>query len=465
MKAVNWKLSLLLFVVVFGICSIFLIASAFSQTTTILFSDTFEDGNLDGWTVFDAPGAISGPSNWSVVQAKDSSVLRQNSNIYTNANYEGTLVYAGQGTWANYHLDVDVYPDDDDSVFVLFRYADDQNYYRFIMNKQESFRRLEKKVDGIYTTLAEDTNNGYGTGWHNIHIAVESTTITVSLNYTQIFTASDSSLSTGMIGLGTSASTGCHFDNIVVSTSAVDPYADAVADANIMTEGNSQANPVLALGRPRGANDDMSIGGPGYWIVFDMGLGEEIVDGTGNDLRVYEVGVLLGGVDEDYNVFISNSPTGPWTFLGKGIAMTEFDLAGHALSNARYVRIEDLSTKTGSPFPGSDIDALQALQMADNYCFNPPTGLTWSAVGNDIHLSWSALNEAIGYKVYASSNSDLSAFYPVTSQPITTTRYVHVDAAQDNLYYAITAIGTEGCESRLSSIVPHRSFSPIILKD
>ena len=468
MKINNHKLvvSLVFVIAAAGVPGFPATASISSITTEVLFSDTFWDGNFDGWTIVDAPGATSGPSDWSVVQAKNSLVLRQNSNIYIDQDYQGTYVYAGQSSWADYHLDVDIAPDDNDGVFVLFRYTDDDNYYRFIMDKQENFRRLEKKVGGVYTALAEDLTSGYKQSrWNNVHIAAVGGTITVSLDHTPIFAVTDSALSTGMIGLGTSASTGCHFDNVVVATTEVDPYADTVVAAHIKTAGNSRADPVLILGRPRGAADTVAIGGPGYWIVLDMGENEEIVDGSGNDLRVYEVGVLLGGVDEEYDIYASNSPTGPWTYLGQGIAVSVFDLAGSGLSTARYVRIEDLSTRTGIPYPGSDIDALQALNMADNPCVTAPTDINWSVVGDDVHLSWSSVNDAVAYNVYTSTSSGLSAVYPVNSVPITVTSYIHTDAAADALYYAITALGPDGCESGFSNQVPYRLFLPLVIRN
>lgn len=116
-----------------------------------LFSDTFSDGDFLGWTVVDAPSTEAAPSNWGVVTAKGSLVLRQNSNIHTQSPpYEGTYVYAGENWWSDYHFSVEVEPDDNDGVFVLFRYQDENNYYRFIMDRERHYRRLERKVDGTY---------------------------------------------------------------------------------------------------------------------------------------------------------------------------------------------------------------------------------------------------------------------------------------------------------------------------
>jgi hypothetical protein len=432
-----------------------------------LFSDTFADGNFDGWTVVDAAGAQSGPSDWKVVSAKRSLVLQQDSNIHTPAEpYEGTYVFTGQSTWSDYLLNVDVEPDDNDGVFALFRYADDSNHYRFIMDRERSYRRLQKKVNGIYTTLAEDLTTGYGDGWTNIRIAVLSDTISVSLDYAPVFTVTDDSFSSGMIGIGTWGSTDCYFDNIIVTTSGIDPYADAVAVANIKISGNGHADLTQALGRPNGSNDYdyVSVGGPSYWFVVDMGLGEEIIDGPGYDFRVYEVGRFYGATDEEYNVSVSNSPGGPWAYVGQGWSTSGFDLAGSGLDSARYVRIDDLSTRTGSPFPGSDIDAVQNLNMAGDVLLEAPRGITLTTINSNIVLNWSPVINADGYNVYFSQKGGGVGFDILASMPMTATSYTHSNAANDGYFYTITAIGPEGYESGFSSEVPYRTFLPLILR-
>lgn len=447
------------------------------------FSDTFSDGNFDGWTIVDAPGAISGPSAWAVVHAKGGLVLRQDSNIHiqTPPPYDGTYVYTGQSDWTDYHLTVDFEPDDNDGVFVLFRYVDDDNFYRFIMDHERKYRRLEKKINGNYTTLAEDLVTGYETEWNNVYISVEAEEITVLLNYTPIFTVTDNSLSAGMIGLGTWASTDCHFDNVIVARAdIVDPYADAVADASIKTGGNGHSSTLQALGRANGNLDSgyVSIGGPGYWVVLDMGEGEEITDGLGNDLRIFEIGAIFGGVDEEYDVFIGNSSSGPWKYLGQGWTTSEFDLAGSGLTSARYVLIMDLSTRTGNPKPGSDIDAVYALNMADDVIISAPDTVAMSISNNDVLLNWSPVANAVGYNIYASrlgggvgfSNIDFisATVFGASTDIVATTSlsYTHQNAADDNFFYAITAINPKGFESSLSSELPYSSeiFLPIIIK-
>jgi hypothetical protein len=367
-------------------------------------------------------------------------------------------------------------------VFVLFRYADDDNFYRFIMDRERSFRRLEKKTGGTYTTLAEDLTAGYGSDWHTVHIAMTGELISVSINYAPVFAVEDHSLNAGQIGLGTWGSTDCYFDNVLVTTADADPYADAVADAIIKLSGNAHADPTQALGGPNGTVTEgyVSVGGPGYWLLVDMGEGEEIIDGPGDDFRVYEIGAIFGGVDEEYDVFGGNSSAGPWTYVGQGWTTSVFDLEGSGLSSARYILIDDLSTRTSDgSCPGSDIDAIQALNMTGGMTIEAPGSVGYTTSGNDVLLNWMPVDRAVGYNVYASHlgggiGFNLLEFLtnPIVwgSENVLATSlisYTHYGAADEGLIYAITSVSAEGWESSFSLEVPfsQRVFLPLIKKD
>lgn len=112
-----------------------------------------------------------------------------------------------------------------------------------------------------------------------------------------------------------------------------------------------------------GPNDNLhySMGwGVDAYIVVDMGAGEEaLCNGPGTDVKVYELGP--GG--EDYRVWVSNSPDGPWTYVWRGDFTEEFELPT-SVDSVRYVKFtvpEDVSDCETNP--GPDIDAVQALHM------------------------------------------------------------------------------------------------------
>lgn len=442
------------------------VSAEFEETAANLFSDTFGDGNKDGWVIVDANGSTDGPSNWSVVPDAHNYVLRQNSNIWMG--FEGTYAYAGDSSWTDYQFEMDVFPTDDDTVFVMFRYVDDNNYYRFHISSQRNFRRLEKKVNGVYTTITEDLTKGYAPNvWQHIQISMTGNNIQVSFNYQLIFSVTDTSFTSGKIALGTAASENCLFDNIVVGTSLRDPYADAVIEANIKQGNNARPDPRFALGRTfTYGNDALFVGGPGYWITVDMGKDEEIIDGEGNDLRVTEIGDIYGtALNEEHDVYASNSITGTWHYLGQGMAVSEFDLQDVGLSKARYIKIQDLSTKTdGTNSPGSDIDGAQALNMENYFPILPPQSVNYAVAGQNVSLTWERVTGAVEYRVYVSDSVGSSNIVRANLVPITSNFFTHADSSHEKFFYSVTAIDAAGVESAFSTQVPYQIFMPTIMK-
>ena len=95
------------------------------------------------------------------------------------------------------------------------------------------------------------------------------------------------------------------------TTFTPDVWADYVVFASIAGEDNQHTNPTDALGPPdyssSSENGYVSLGGG--FIVVDMGSGEEITNGFGNDLRIYNPG---SGLYEEFDVYVSNISTDDW---------------------------------------------------------------------------------------------------------------------------------------------------------
>jgi hypothetical protein len=199
----------------------------------------FNQGSFpSGWTeVTQTAATIDGPSDWSINTAH----LHQASNVHAPPppgaidttwalNYEGTMVVTGDTSWSNISYRVQVRPGDDDGIGVIFRWHPstvdpDGNFYRFLMVDDEASggpkRRLDKKVDGVWTVLGERTNNndGYSENrWYVIEIDVVGANITVRLDGNIIFEISDPDPSPqrGLIGLFCYGEEGADFDNIRV---------------------------------------------------------------------------------------------------------------------------------------------------------------------------------------------------------------------------------------------------------
>jgi|GEM_PF-3085262 len=191
------------------------------------------------------------------------------------------------------------------------------------------------------------------------------------------------------------------FLGVAGQAEASEPYAKQVISSVVLTGnvGNNNPNPLDTLGAPD--SKFLAMGGPGASIVLDMG-DTPIVDGSGPDIEIREIGSATGGVDEEYRVLISDS-TDPASFVlvGTGSAFSLLDISATGLSSARYVRIEDLSTKTSnSSTPGSDIESVTSLHSG-NGSLAPVTGLAYSVTNNGIRLSWNPMTGSgvLGYAI------------------------------------------------------------------
>jgi len=173
-----------------------LLSDPFSQV-----DDSFADGRSNGWVVVDE-GEREGPSRWEI---RDSETVRQMSNIFSwphSLAMKGTYIYYEDGTlWTDYRINLDMTSRDDDGVGVMFRYHDNDNYYRFEWNNQTGLRRLVKVEQGVFTVLAQD-QVPYTVGQtYDVEIQALWTELKVTVNGDEILTATDSSFADGTVGL------------------------------------------------------------------------------------------------------------------------------------------------------------------------------------------------------------------------------------------------------------------------
>jgi len=134
-----------------------------------------------------------------------------------------------------------------------------------------------------------------------------------------------------------------------------DLFAESVVDYYSGGKINEHDNPDDVL--IPGDEKYFSLGG-GY-IICDMGVGTEIKNKPGSDIRVYETNDY-----EPYSVFISQDMD-EWTFVGDGMGTTEFDISLTGLSLARYIQISDgiEEEEDSGKSPGADIDGLKVLRF------------------------------------------------------------------------------------------------------
>ncbi len=181
----------------------------------------------------------------------------------------------------------------------------------------------------------------------------------------------------------------CDEPELVRECTNVEVYADAFYDVNQGTRKNgtpvlaARSNANAALGAPQSLgtpydnpppadNNFFSLGfkslpvgttattTPGGSVV--LSFPGNVVDGSGADLKLWEVTGGTNYPDELVKVEVSNSLAGPWTVVAASVTRdAEIDIA--PVTSAKYVRITDISPP--GPFEatadGFDLDAVQAL--------------------------------------------------------------------------------------------------------
>lgn len=168
-----------------------------------LFSDNFESGSASQWTPLDG--------SWSVVS--DSTF------VYKQTSTTGeALAVAGSTGWTNYTVSADVKLYDINSTAgsgVVARYRDANNFYMLRLHASGALQ-LYKKVGGTFTLLASASTSVAINTVYTLSLSLNGSALTGLLNGTALITFTDTSLSSGEIGLRTFTQT-TSFDNILVT--------------------------------------------------------------------------------------------------------------------------------------------------------------------------------------------------------------------------------------------------------
>lgn len=165
------------------------------------FSDDFEDGNSSGWT------NVNG--SWSVV-SDGSKVFKQ-----TSTTGEA-LTYAGSSSWTDYSVQAGIKLYDTPTSWasgIVGRYKDGNNYYLFRLTSGKL--QLYKKSGGTFTLLKETSYTSSTNTWYTLKLSFTGSTIKGYVNGVEKISTTDSSITSGSIGLRTYKQTAA-FDNVVV---------------------------------------------------------------------------------------------------------------------------------------------------------------------------------------------------------------------------------------------------------
>lgn len=183
-------------------------------TGQVLFNDSFSSPELKGW--HNGPNSV-GP--WKVLS---SGVLQQaGSNSDGDISDEASVLVTDDSSFSNGVLEAQVFPTSGDPVGVVFR-STDAGYYRVSLgpNLPNSAARahLQKVVNGVAQDIAvNSTWKGFEySQWQTIQVMTSGSHITVSVDGTRLFDATDTSFTSGSVGVWTPATRGATFDNVRV---------------------------------------------------------------------------------------------------------------------------------------------------------------------------------------------------------------------------------------------------------
>jgi hypothetical protein len=150
---------------------------------------------------------------------------------------------------------------DNDALGVIFRYIDDNNYYRFMWNSSQQYARIEKRENGVLSVLAQKNSQYEIQKEYRVQISVKGSQIDAWVEGgTPVFSLSDNSFDQGTIGLYSSNNAGSTFDDVVVT----DLLSGQVLLADNFNDGDHTGWTILD---EAGTTD-----GPSVWAVANGSL-------------------------------------------------------------------------------------------------------------------------------------------------------------------------------------------------
>lgn len=173
--------------------------------------------DIEDWEIVDE-GEIEAPSSWFI----SSSLLKQSSNIHGGEDSgsvpdkPGTYAIAGSTEWSDYSLEIGLLSHDEDAIGVIFRYVDDNNYYRFSMDSSRSYRRLVKKSKGKISILAENSESYLKGRQYRVKVTALGEKIVIKLDDKVLFDVNDRDIIRGKVGVYSWGNRGSEFSYPVV---------------------------------------------------------------------------------------------------------------------------------------------------------------------------------------------------------------------------------------------------------
>ena len=344
-----------------------------NPTLALPFSDDFADGNFDGWTIVDDSTTLASSWDASSFRLVNAGPTNIRSGDNTETYRRGTYAYLTDSVnLTNYRFSVDVTVrptiNAKDDLGVMFRYTDDDHYYRFSVNGETGSSRLESKAgvdiggDPIFRTLAHDFR-GYEPGQSlDIEVEVDGTLMHVFVNGDHLFAAYDEDHSSGGIALYTRD--GIRFDNVSITPNSTDPeIVIASPVANFVIPGGPRNINVVAIARnvpaTTGSVTLEFVGGAACGAVTETRSGEYTASCAARPVGNHLVRAFIrdsgAEVDRDSNddVYLGSPGVGDrWDAVGDSLTLGLYD--NFARDNLNLTDRKTISTR-GWTGPLSDM--------------------------------------------------------------------------------------------------------------
>jgi hypothetical protein len=193
-------------------------------------ADDFSINPIATFDIVDDPAATGSPSTWGFSPNFDGSVLQTSSigggTLTDSPEKPGTyLVRKTSAQWADLRdlcLRCHLRSSNNGGIGVVFRYQDVSNFYFFLMDPQRNYRRIGKKVGGVFQELAlpafENVTPGYQLNQtYEVSVAAVGDAFSVALDGVHILSGRDSSIQApGRVGLFSWGNNGSSFLDLSV---------------------------------------------------------------------------------------------------------------------------------------------------------------------------------------------------------------------------------------------------------
>ena len=170
-----------------------------------LFSDNFNDGSPDGWE--------TEHGSWEV----EDGVLAQTSNYWSGGLKGGTYAFTGTYNWTDYSVSARVMSKDDDTIGLIFRYLNEDNFYILSWNKQDKDLLFTRILNGRTTELVQKDLGYEEERWYQLEAKIVGNEMSAFIDGEKVFSVVDQRLNRGKAGLYCHGNDESYFDDFSVT--------------------------------------------------------------------------------------------------------------------------------------------------------------------------------------------------------------------------------------------------------